>query len=51
MTKSQKYRMSRVFKRRSYNPRLKERTNYVHQIVRFDAYLTINSTYDKDLLE
>lgn len=45
MTKSQKYRMSRIFKRKTFDTNPKKRCNYVHQIVRFDAYLTIISEY------
>jgi hypothetical protein len=46
MTKSQKYRMSRIFKRKTFDTNPKKRCNYVHQIVRFEAYLTIDSQYN-----
>lgn len=41
MTKTQKYRIQREFKRKTFYPNPPRRCNYVHQIVRFNAYLVI----------
>jgi len=42
MTKSQKYRISKEFKRKTFDTNPIKRMNYVHQVVRFDAYLVID---------
>ena len=41
MTKTQKYRIQREFRRKTFYPNPPRRCNYVHQIVRFNAYLII----------
>ena len=41
MTKSQKYRIYKEFKRKTFDTNPKKRLNYVHQVVRFNAYLII----------
>ena len=43
MTKRQKYRISKEFKRRTFDTNPIKRMNYVHQVVRFDAYLVIKN--------
>ena len=41
MTKSQKYRIYKEFKRKTFDTNPKKRLNYVHKVVRFNAYLII----------
>lgn len=41
MTKSQKYRIYREFKHKTFDTNPKKRLNYVHKVVRFNAYLII----------
>ncbi len=41
MTKSQRYRIYKEFKRKTFDTNPTKRFNYVHQIVRFDAFLII----------
>ena len=41
MTKSQKYRIQREFRRKTFDTNPKKRLNYVHKVVRFNAYLII----------
>lgn len=41
MTKTQKYRIQREFKRKTFDTNPTKRCNYVHKIVRFKAYLVI----------
>jgi len=41
MTKMQKYRIEKEFKRKTFDTNPLKRCNYVHKIVRFHAYLVI----------
>ena len=42
MTKFGKYRIKREFNRKTFDTNPKKRHNYVHQRVRFNAYLIID---------